>query len=121
MTTLPLTFLLPQALAVALVQEVPQLKLHIRQPQALDASLLPVLVGPPGGGAAAAPVSRVLTWDSGRIAGVAFADGRIKTFTWDGDRLSHVDSAGPNQPTLRSELSYSTDGLIQSITVSQLP
>ena len=78
------------------------------------------LRGEPGS-SAAAPASRLLTWDAERIAGVTFSDGRSKTFAWAGDRLAHVDSASPDRPTLRSALSYTPDGLIESITVSQLP
>lgn len=144
MITLPLTFLLPQALAVSLaswapvialtmeppqtlavdlVQEVPQLQLQIRQPQALDAALLPVLIGPPGpagGGAAAAPVSRVFTWSSGRLAGVAFADGRSKAFTWSGDQLTRVDTLRPGLPTLRADLSYNPDGTLAAVAHSEV-
>lgn len=144
MTTLPLTFLLPQALAVALVadvpvldlriqppqtlavalvQDVPQLQLQIRQPQALDAALLPILIGPPGpagGGAAAAPVSRVFSWAGGRLAGVAFADGRSKAFSWAGDQLTRVDTLRPGLPTLRADLSYNPDGTLAAVAQSEI-
>lgn len=144
MTVLPLTFLLPQALAVALVadvpvlalsiqppqalpvelvQEVPELQLQIRQPQALDAALLPVLIGPPGpagGGEASAPVSRVFTWSAGRLAGVTFADGRSKAFTWVGDQLARVDTLRPGLPTLRADLSYHPDGTLAAVTQSEV-
>lgn len=144
MTVLPLTFLLPQALAVTLVadmpvlalsvqhppslavelvQEAPQLQLQIRQPQALDAALLPVLIGPPGpagGGAATAPVSRVFTWSAGRLAGVTFADGRSKTMTWSGDQLSRVDTQRPGLLTLRADLSYNPDGTLAAVTQSEV-
>ena len=144
MTTLALTFLLPQALAVALVadvpvldlriqppqtlavelvQEVPQLQLQIRQPQALDAALLPVLIGPPGpagGGAAAAPVSRGLTWSGGRLVGVAYADGRSKALTWTGDRLTRVDTLRPGLPTLRADLSYNPAGTLAAVAQSEV-
>lgn len=121
MTTLALTFLLPQALPVELVQDVPQLQLQIRQPQALDAALLPVLIGPPGpagGGAAAAPVSRGLTWAGGRLVGVAYADGRSKALTWTGDRLTRVDTLRPGLPTLRADLSYNPDGTLAAVEQS---
>lgn len=144
MTTLPLTFLLPQALAVALVadvpvlalripappalavelvQEVPQLQLQIRQPQALDAALLPILIGPPGpagGGADTAPVSRSLTWAGGRLVGVAYADGRSKALTWAGDRLTRVDTLRPGQTTLRADLTYNPDGTLAAVAQSEV-
>lgn len=144
MTTLPLTFLLPQALAVtlaadvpvlalsvqqppalvvALVQEAPQLQLRIRQPQALDAALLPILIGPPGpagSGTGSAPVSRTFTWSGGRLAGVTFADGRSKVFTWAGDQLARVDTLRPGQPTQRADLSYNPDGTLAAVMQSEV-
>lgn len=123
MTTLPLTFLLPQALAVALVSDVPVLALSIQPPQTLAAALLPILIGPPGpagGGAAAAPVSRVFTWSSGRLAAVAFADGRSKAFTWAGDQLTRVDTLRPGLPTLRADLSYNPDGTLAAVAQSEV-
>lgn len=147
MTVLPLTFLLPQALAVALVadvptlalsiqppqalpvalvQAVPQLQLRIRQPQALDAALLPILIGPPGPagaggeGSASAPVSRSLTWAGGRLVGVTYADGRSKALTWAGDRLTRVDTLRPGLPTLRADLSYNPDGTLAAVTQSEV-
>lgn len=75
----------------------------------------------PTGGSAVAPASRLLTWVADRIAGVTFADGRSKSFEWVEGRLSYVDSARPGHPTIRSTLAYSSEGLIQSVTVSQLP
>lgn len=144
MTSLALTFLLPQALAVALVadvpvlalsiqppqalpvalvQQVPQLQLQVRQPQALDAALLPVLIGPPGpagGGAASAPVSRSLTWAGGRLVGVAYADGRSKALSWTGDRLTRVDTLRPGLPTQRADLTYNPDGTLGAVTQSEV-
>lgn len=144
MITLPLTFLLPQVLAVALVADVrvlalaiqppqalavelvadvPQLQLQIRQPQALDAALLPILIGPPGpagGGAAAAPVSRSLTWSAGRLVGVAYADGRSKALTWTGDQLTRVDTLRPGLTTLRADLTYNPDGTLAAVAQSEV-
>lgn len=113
----------PAPLAVQLVAEVPQLNLVIRQPQAIDAALLPVLIGPPGpagGGAAAAPVSRSLSWAGGHLVGVLYADGRSKALTWTADRLTRVDHQRPALPTQRADLAYNPDGTLASVAQSEL-
>ena len=76
--------------------------------------------GPAGGGAAAAPVSRVFTWAGGRLAAVAFADGRSKAFTWSGDRLTRVDILRPGLPTLCADLSYNPDGTLAAVAQSEV-
>ena len=144
MTTLPLTFLLPQllavtlaapapllalqitqppALVVALVQPTPTLHLVIRQPQAIDAALLSVLIGPPappgtGTGTAAPPTTRTLTWAAGKLAAVAYADGRSKAMTYTGEQLTRVDRLTPSAQTLRADLTYNPDGTLAGVTES---
>ena len=76
--------------------------------------------GPAGGGAAAAPVSRSFTWSAGRLAGVAFADGRSKAFTWAGDQLTRVDTLRPGLSTLRADLTYNPDGTLDAVTQSEV-
>jgi hypothetical protein len=138
MITLPLTFLQLQVLAVSLAAPAPLLALHITQPlalacelvqptptlhlvirppQALDAALLPVLIGPPGpaSGPGAAPTSRTLTWAAGRLAAVAYADGRTKALTYTGDQLTQVDRLTPGLPTQRATLQYHPDGTLASV------
>jgi hypothetical protein len=138
--TLPLSFLAPQllavqllaatpvlalalpeppALGVQLLAKEPTLRLVLRAPQVLDAALLPVLIGPPGNGAATTPVSRTLSWAAGRLAGVAFADGRSKALTWSGDQLTRVDHLRPGLPTQRADLAYNPDGTLASVTQSE--
>lgn len=113
---LALSFKPAEVLPVELVQA-PLLRLSFRPPQVLDAVLIPVLIGPPG--EALAPVSRTLTWSSGRLTGVAYADGRSKALTWTGGQLTRVDHLRPSLPTLRADLSYNLDGTLAAVTQSE--
>lgn len=77
--------------------------------------------GPPGTpGSASEPVSRTLTWLSGRLTGVAYADGRSKALTWTGDRLTRVDHLRPSLPTQRADLSYNPDGTLAAVTQGEV-
>lgn len=118
--TIALQFQPTAQLAVAVVTDIPQLTLRFHAPTALDASLVPVLIGPPGppGGTEAAPVSRSLSWSAGQLVGVAYADGRSKAFAWSGEQLTRVDRITPGQPTQRADLSYNPDGTLAAIAQS---
>jgi hypothetical protein len=108
----------PAPLPLQLVADTPQLNLVVRPPQQLDVGLLPVLLPLPGE-AAVAPVSRTLTWSSGRLTGVSYADGRSKALTWTGGQLTRVDHLRPTLPTLRADLSYNPDGTLAGVTQSE--
>ena len=118
--TIALQFQPTAQLAVAVVTDIPQLTLRFHTPTALDASLVPVLIGPPGpsGGAEAAPISRTLNWVAGQLVGVTYADGGSKTFTWSGEQLTRVDRLTPGQPSQRAELTYNPDGALAAIAQS---
>ena len=123
--TIALQFQPTAQLAVAVVTDIPQLTLRFHAPTALDASLVPVLIGPPGppgppGGIEAAPVSRTLSWSAGQLVGVAYADGRSKAFAWSGEQLTRVDRITPGQPTQRADLSYNPDGTLAAIAQSAI-
>ena len=118
--TIALQFQPTAQLAVAVVTDIPQLTLRFHTPTALDASLVPVLIGPPGppGGAEAAPISRTLNWVAGQLVGVTYADGGSKTFTWATDRLEQIDFLRPGLAGSRKTLSYNPDGTLAAIAQS---
>ena len=107
-------------LDVTLLAERPAINLVLRQPQALDAALLPVLIGPPGTGSGTAtpPTTRTLTWAAGKLAAVTYADGSSKTMTYTGEQLTRVDRLTPGQLTQRADLAYNPDGTLAGITES---
>lgn len=77
--------------------------------------------GPPGpAGTTSPPVSSTFTWAAGRLASVAYADGRSKVLTYTGEQLTRVDHARPGLPTLRADLSYHPDGTLAVVAQSEV-
>lgn len=103
---------LPAQLQVELVQPYPVLQMVMRAPAALDAVLLPVLIGPPG---ASMPKSPSFTYAAGKLVGVLYADGSTKTLTYTGDRLTQVDFARVGHPATRKTLTYNVDGTLAAV------
>lgn len=111
---LALGFEKPPALAVQLVSSVPTIHLVVRAPTALDAALLPILIGPPGTGTSA-PTSPTFTYTGGWLTAVVYADGTTKALSYTDGRLAQVDTLRPGQPTLRKTLAYNPDGTLASV------
>lgn len=116
---LALGFEKPPALAVQLVSSVPTIHLVVRAPTALDAALLPVLIGPPGplgtGTGTSAPTSPTFTYTAGWLTAVVYADGTTKAMSYTAGQLAQVDTLGPGQPTVRKTLAYNPDGTLASV------
>ena len=113
---LALGFEKPPALAVQLVSSVPTLHLVVRAPTALDAALLPILIGPPGtGDGTSAPTSPAFTYTAGWLTAVVYADGTTKALSYTAGRLAQVDTLRPGQPTVRKTLAYNPDGTLASV------
>lgn len=103
---------LPPQLEAELVQPDLVLQMVLRAPQALDAALLPVLIGPPG---AAMPKSPSFTYAAGKLVGVLYADGSTKALTYTGDQLTQVDFARVGYPATRKTLTYNPDGTLAAV------
>lgn len=116
---LALGFEKPPALAVQLVSSVPTIHLVVRAPTALDAALLPVLIGPPGppgsGTGPSAPTSPTFTYTEGWLTAVMYADGTTKALNYTDGRLAQVDTLRPGLPAMRKTLSYNPDGTLASV------
>lgn len=116
---LALGFEKPPALAVQLVSSVPTIHLVVRAPTALDAALLPILIGPPGppgtGDGSSAPTSPTFTYTGGWLTAVVYADGTTKALSYTDGQLAQVDTLRPGLPTVRKTLSYNPDGTLASV------
>lgn len=117
---LALELLLPM-LAAELAPPAPLLDLVPRLPEAIDAALIPILVGPPGpAGGGADLINPVLTWAGGRLVGVAYDGGASKALVYSSDQLATLDLLRPGQPTLRKTFSYNPDGTLAAVTQAEV-
>lgn len=108
------------ALAAELQPMPPLMALVQRQPQAIDAALLPLLVGAPGPAGDAGPTDPVFTWAGGVLSGVTYGDGSTKALTWAAGRLQQLDFARPGRPTVRKTFSYNPDGTLAAVAQSEV-
>jgi hypothetical protein len=106
------------ALPAELAPPAPLMALLPRQPQTVDAALVPALVGPrgPAGPAGdALPTSPTFTYTDGWLTAVVYADGTTKALSYTAGRLAQVDTLRPGLPTMRKTLSYNPDGTLASL------
>lgn len=108
------------ALASELQPVPPLMALVQRQPQAIDAALLPLLVGEPGPPGDAGPTNPVFTWSGGVLSAVTYGDGSTKALIWSAGRLEQLDFARPGRPTVRKTFSYNPDGTLAAVTQSEV-
>lgn len=120
MPAMALQLLLP-VLAADLAPPAQLLELVPRLPQAIDAALIPVLVGPPGpAGGGDDLINPVLTWAAGRLVRVDYEGGAFKTLAYSDGQLATLDTSRPGQPTLRKTFSYNPDGTLAAVTQTEV-